>query len=86
VNDTGALPEGSYTIADPKLTADAQGVFRVGNDSAAFDAASDAYSFVAVDQDGQPREGKKEIGADEFSSAPVIARILTPADVGPLSQ
>jgi len=55
-------------------------------DSAAIDAATAEFAFVQVDQDGQPREGKKDIGADEFSTAPVVARPLTPADVGPASK
>jgi poly(beta-D-mannuronate) lyase len=85
VANVGALPEGTYTVADPKLTADAHGVLHINAGSAAIDSASDAYTFVTVDQDGQPREGKKSAGADELSSAPIMARVLTPADVGPLS-
>jgi Tol biopolymer transport system component len=36
--------------------------------------------------DGQPRTSPKDAGADEVSSAPVIARILTPAMVGPFAS
>jgi hypothetical protein len=35
--------------------------------------------------DGQSRTSPKDAGADEVSSAPVIARILTPAMVGPFA-
>ena len=33
--------------------------------------------------DGQPRDAAKDKGADELSSAPVIAKLLTVGDVGP---
>jgi hypothetical protein len=36
--------------------------------------------------DGQPRTSSLDVGADEVSSAPVIARILTPAMVGPFAS
>jgi hypothetical protein len=49
-------------------------------------AASGDFAFVALEQDGQPRSGKKDRGADEFSTAPVVANLLTPADVGPESK
>jgi hypothetical protein len=35
--------------------------------------------------DAQPRDPKPDVGADEFSIAPVLARLLKPADVGPNS-
>jgi poly(beta-D-mannuronate) lyase len=84
--DPGALPADSVITGDPKLVADAQGVFHVEAGSAAIDAASGDYSFAIVDQDGQPREGKRDIGADELSASPRLARLLTPAEVGPMSQ
>src|SRR5262249_49781765 len=37
------------------------------------------------DMDGQPRDANPDIGADEFSGAPIIARFLTTNDVGPYS-
>lgn len=82
----GDLPETSYVTADPKLVRDAHGVLRLGEGSPAIDAAEGDFGFVAADQDGQARSGKKDRGADEFSTAPVIARPLTPADVGPASK
>jgi poly(beta-D-mannuronate) lyase len=82
----GALPEKSYSIADPKLVRDAYGVWHLSPGSAAIDAGMGEFAFVAVDQDGQPRSGKLDIGADELSSAPAKARPLTPADVGPASR
>lgn len=83
--DAGAMPAGSFTRADPRLAPDASGIQHLQAGSAAIDAAAGDFAFAGVDQDGQPREGKRDIGADEHSTAPVIARLLTPADVGPAS-
>ena len=80
------LPNDGYTTADPKLVADAHGILHVQSGSPAIDSATGDYAFAAFDQDGQPRAGKKDKGADEFSTAPVIARPLTPSDVGPASR
>lgn len=82
----GDLPEAGYVTADPKLERDAHGVLHLAAGSPAIDAAEGDFGFAAADQDGQARSGKKDRGADEFSTAPVIARPLTPADVGPASK
>jgi poly(beta-D-mannuronate) lyase len=82
----GDLPEKTYLTADPKLARDAAGVLHLSAGSPAIDAGDGDFAFVTVDQDGQPRSGKLDIGADESSTAPVIARPLTPADVGPGSK
>jgi hypothetical protein len=78
-----AMPAGSYEIINPLLAADASGVFHLQTGSPAIDTAAGTYAAVTADMDGQPRSGGKDKGADEFSSATVTAKILTPADVGP---
>jgi poly(beta-D-mannuronate) lyase len=35
------------------------------------------------DVDGQKREGKPDLGADEYSTTPVLRGPLTQTDVGP---
>jgi poly(beta-D-mannuronate) lyase len=82
----GGLPEKTYLTTDPKLARDPQGIWHLSPASPAVDAATGEFAFVMVDQDGQPRTGKLDIGADEFSIAPIAARPLTPAEVGPASQ
>jgi len=82
----GDLPADSYTTANPQLAADGNGILHLQSGSPAIDSATGDYAFVTVDQDGQPRSGKKDQGADEFSTAPLVARLLTPADVGPASK
>jgi poly(beta-D-mannuronate) lyase len=84
--EAGDLPADGFITRDPKLTPDVNGIHRLQQDSPAIDSAVGDYAFVTSDQDGQPRSGKKDRGADEFSSERVVARPLTPADVGPRSQ
>lgn len=67
---------------DPQLMVDSIGIFRLSSSSAAVDAALGDYG-VLDDFDGQPRIGLLDVGADEFSSAPVIRLPLQPEDVGP---
>ncbi|MBL9186649.1 MAG: polysaccharide lyase 6 family protein [Opitutaceae bacterium] len=82
----GSLPTGSYISADPLLEADAAGLLRPQAGSPVIDAAKGDYPTITVDFEGQTREGAKDIGADEVSTAPVAARLLKPADVGPLAK
>lgn len=86
VGGAGALPAEGYISANPQLAEDAQGLWRLGAGSPAIDAAKGEHPLVTVDFEGQAREGAKDVGADEFSSAPVVARLLTPAEVGPQSK
>lgn len=86
VGGVGNLPSGSYTNVDPKLAPDERGIFHLQLGSPAIDTATGTFDFVTVDQDGQPRGATKAKGADELSSASIIARLLTPRDVGPTSK
>lgn len=81
----GDLPADAYVAADPRLGGDAPGGAHLQEGSPAIDAATGSFPGVTVDIDGQPRgEGEvKDVGADEVSEAPVLARPLTPDDVGP---
>jgi poly(beta-D-mannuronate) lyase len=82
----GDLPRDTYIRADPLLAAGPDGVQRLQPGSPALDAVTDEFAKVQVDMEGQSRSGKLDTGADEFSVAPVVARILTPADVGPMAR
>jgi hypothetical protein len=80
----GDVPAGAYLSVDPLLAVDGYGVYHLQSGSPAIGAAAGTYSSVTIDQDGQPRPSSgKDIGADEFSTGPIAARILTSADVGP---
>lgn len=80
----GNLPASGCAETDPQLVADANRVFHLQAGSPAIDSAVGKYPAVAFDLDGQPRAEPKDKGADEFlPGKPVVARPLTPDDVGP---
>ncbi len=81
-NGLGELADG-FKIVDPKLKPDNAGVYHLQNGSPAIGAAEGTFAYVDMDIDGQPRSGKLDVGADQFSTRPVRNRMLTPADVGP---
>ena len=74
----GAMPAGTFDEVDPLLEAKANGVFRPKAGSPAINSAIGDYPAVTVDMDGQPRLDSKDRGADEASSAAIVAKLLTP--------
>ena len=83
----GDMPAGAYAKTNPLVTVpDAYGTLHLQSNSPAIGAAAAGYAVVTVDMDGQPRpDTGKDIGADQFSSAPVTAHFLTTNDVGPFA-
>jgi hypothetical protein len=79
----GQLPAGAYTSVDPRLGPDNNGEQHLQAGSPLIGMGSDDFPWVTVDMDGQARRETYDVGADQFSSAPVANRILTTADVGP---
>lgn len=77
----GNIPASGFTRVDPRLVT-ANGLRRLGPDSPAINASSKTYPTVNRDVDGNPRTGKADVGADEYSTATPTSRPLTPADVG----
>ena len=77
-------PDG-IEIVDPQLFLAADGLWRPdGLSSPAIDAAQGEFAEVVDDIDGQLRnDARKDIGCDEYSTAAIIRRPLTPAEVGP---
>jgi poly(beta-D-mannuronate) lyase len=84
--NVGNIPGSGYAVTDPLLVADANSVYHLRPDSPAIDTAVGSYPGVTLDLDGQARADPKDRGADEYSTAAVVARPLTPADVGPNSS
>lgn len=58
-------------------------VLRLSPTSPAIDAATGNFPDMTVDYEGQARTGAKDIGADEFSSAPLVVSALSEKYVGP---
>jgi poly(beta-D-mannuronate) lyase len=78
---SGAMPAGTFDEVDPLLEATANGVFRPQAGSPAIDSAIGDYPAVTVDMDGQPRLDPRDRGADEASSAAIVAKLLTPGEL-----
>ncbi|HEY7159482.1 MAG TPA: hypothetical protein VH575_36385, partial [Gemmataceae bacterium] len=55
--------------------------FRPQPGSPAIDSAIGDFPAVVFDQDGQPRRGPKDRGADERSTYPTVAEFLTPGAI-----
>ena len=77
----GVMPTGTYESIDPLLQLDATGVYRPRAGSPLIDSATGDFADVVVDIDGQPRVNRKDRGADEVSTAPVIARMLSVEEI-----
>jgi len=80
--DGGDMPSGGYTTVNPQLSKDGNGVYHISSGSPAIDASTGSYAYVTLDIDGPPRTSNRDVGADEFSSAPITNRPLTKTDVG----
>ncbi len=79
---SGGSARTGFIIANPQLTT-VDGLRKLSSSSPAINAANESLAPVVIeDQDGQAR-ADLDIGADEFSSAPITLRPLTTADVGP---
>ena len=81
--DLGIAKPKGILVQDPKLTKGKDGLWRPAAGSPAIGAAKGDFSFVKADMDGQPRTGRRTVGADEPSKAAVKIRPLTRKDVGP---
>jgi autotransporter-associated beta strand protein len=90
----GNMPASGYITVNPLLAKDTNAEYHIQTGSPAINAGVGAFNyygvyssfpFVTNDMDGQPRDATFDIGADEFSAAPITSRILSPSDVGPNS-
>jgi poly(beta-D-mannuronate) lyase len=79
----GDMPSSGLRRVNPQLTQDSFSIFRLLSTSPAINTSVGSYPEVTIDLDGHTRSGTKDVGADEFSTAPVIRRPLTTANVGP---
>jgi len=70
-------------FVDARLKRAGDGLLRPVPDSPARGSAEGKTFGIKMDIDGQPRKGRFDVGADQFSEAPITNRPLTPTDVGP---
>ncbi|MBZ4190622.1 polysaccharide lyase 6 family protein [Niabella beijingensis] len=78
----GDLPEAGYRVTDPKLVKGADGIWRLSKGSPAIGAGGSNHPVAAVDMEGQPRNKKWDIGADQYSTAATTAQALKANEVG----
>jgi Chondroitinase B len=79
----GDMPTSGARRVNPLLTQDSFSIFRLTSTSPAINTAVGSFPEVTIDLDGQSRSTTKDVGADEFSTAPITRRPLTTANVGP---
>ena len=82
----GDLPAAGHAKADPLLVAGPDGIKRPQAGSPAIGAAVGEFPAVTFDLEGRPRPEKKTAGASEPGDAPVLAQLLSSADVGPAAK
>jgi len=80
--EVGNIPENGFRFVDPQLKSEADGEFHLQPGSPAIGAAIGSYPFVTIDIDGQKRNGKLDVGADQVTHGKITNRILSPQDVG----
>lgn len=73
---------GIKLVDDPGLSLQGE-LYKLTEDSPAVNNAVALEASINEDFGGQPRTNKADIGADEYSSAEITHRPLTPQDVGP---
>lgn len=73
-----------FTASDISMVKGNDAVWRLDAASSAVNAAVGRYEFVITDLDGQKRDDKKDVGADEYSPLELKKLPLQKTDVGPL--
>jgi poly(beta-D-mannuronate) lyase len=70
-------------VTDPQMELAADSLWRPQTGSPLIGAATDLFSYITDDMDGQVRNGAYDIGADQESSDSVVIYPLSSSDVGP---
>ena len=78
----GALPPEGFTVTDPLLKKDKNGIAHIVSGSPAIGKSKGTFSYLKSDIDGQPRTGKPDVGADQLSSSTITNSILSVEEVG----
>ncbi len=81
--DPGISPPEGIDNIDPEFVMGEDSLWRLPAQSPAVNMAAGNYDFIIHDMDGQPRIGAKDIGADEYSDAPIVRGPVGPEQTGP---
>ena len=76
-------PNNGLIRKNPKFEFDKEGIPSIKSNSSAIGNASGDYEFVLDDMDGQNRNGKKDIGADQLGKGNKSVTVLSARKVGP---
>ena len=86
----GNIVSGGQSVEHPgiksvevKMDRGESGLLRAGKDAAVRGAAEVESANIKTDIDGQPRDGKFDVGCDQVSDTPITNRPLKATDVGP---
>src|SRR5262245_48951382 len=83
-NKLHGIRPGEILVKDPKLTLAPDNLWRPDADSPSPAINAGAATGMSLpDMDGQKRDLEPDIGADEFSLAPIVHKPLSAHDVGP---
>ena len=75
------LPSNQILVVDPQLEL-VDDLYRLESGSPAINHGTPTTA-ISIDMDGQPRSVPSDIGADEYSTLPILRSPLTGSDVGP---
>jgi len=76
------LPAKNYFV-NPQLSKSSNEVLRLISTSPAINNSDTNYAYTTIDMDGQERIGINDIGADEFSTSPLMIKPVSAATTGP---
>jgi poly(beta-D-mannuronate) lyase len=72
-----------FQVLDPGFTT-VNSLQKIGSSSPVRGIAdTDYFSLVTTDMDGQARDSAPDVGADEYSTGPIVQQPLATSDVGP---
>jgi hypothetical protein len=81
----GDMPAAGYVTVDPQLKREGAVQYHIQSTSPAVGKGVGAFTYVTIDIDRQSRSGKRDVGADEYSTTKGQGanHVLTPFEVGP---
>lgn len=82
VTGPGDIPADGYKLKDARLVKDSKGIYRLSVQSPAIGAADAGFKVVNVDMDAQPRRGKWDTGADQYTREKSVAQVLQAGEAG----
>lgn len=86
VKEAGDIPVSGYQLKDPVLVKGAGGIYRLAKGSPAIGNGDTGFPVVTVDMEGRPRSGKRDIGADQYTTEKTVVHALTADAAGAMAK